>query len=103
MSIISSGAIFIGFNVAVSKFINKLVYENDIDQLQRNLGKAIDPNRKTSLKDRLLSLFSRKASKKTRKSKVMTLRVNLSYSINLLLLKNNHSRIVIIHYLSPYN
>lgn len=64
MSMISSGAIFIGFNVAVSKFINKLVYENDIDQLQRNLGKAIDPNRKTSLKDRLLSLFSRKASKK---------------------------------------
>lgn len=30
MSIISSGAIFIGFNVAVSKFINKLVYENEL-------------------------------------------------------------------------
>lgn len=62
--ILGIGAIFIGFNIAVSKFINKLEYESDIDQLQRNLGKAIDTNRKTSLKDRLLFLFSRKASKK---------------------------------------
>lgn len=64
MSIISSGAIFIGFNVAVSKFINKLVYENDIDQLQRNLGKAIDPNRKTSLKTGYYPYFLEKQAKK---------------------------------------
>ncbi len=63
INMILSGAMAIASDIATVKIINKLGYENDIDQLQKNLEKFVYPNRKTSLKDKILSLFSRKVKK----------------------------------------
>lgn len=63
INMILSGAMAIASDIATVKIINKLGYENDIDQLQKSLEKFVYPNRKTSLKDKILSLFSRKVKK----------------------------------------
>ena len=63
INMILSGAMVIVSDIATVKIINKLGYENDINQLQKSLEKLVYPNRKTSLKDKILSLFSRKAKK----------------------------------------
>ena len=63
INMILSGAMVIASDIATVKIINKLGYENDIDQLQKSLEKFVYPNLKTSLKDKILSLFSRKVKK----------------------------------------
>lgn len=52
--------------LAQAKVINKLSYEKDIDQLQRNLKKAIAPGEKTSIKDKILNFFTKRAKEKSK-------------------------------------